>query len=83
MDGGALGHGNIEAAKNDGCRPFEQAHGGPRHLHEDEHGRRDRHCQGFGTPQRKRLGHEFADGDVEVRDEAEPQRDGRREATWA
>ena len=49
VNGGALGHRNIEAAKNDGCRPFEQSHGGTRHLHEDEHGRGDRYCQGFGT----------------------------------
>ena len=77
MHGGTLGHRNVETTQNDGRRPFEEADSRPGDAHEDEHGRRNSHCESLCAPQGKRFGNQFANGDVEVCDECEPHSDRR------
>jgi hypothetical protein len=76
VDLGALGHGNVEAAQDDGGRALEEAHGGAGQGHEEEHGRRHGDGEGLGAAQGERLGHQFADHHVEVGDDGEADDDG-------
>ena len=76
VDSGALGEGDIEAAQNGGCRYLEQADGGAGEGHEDQHGRRNGDSESLGAAQGQRLGHQFADDDMEVGDEGKAKGDG-------
>ena len=76
VDLGAFGEGNIESAQNDGGRTFEQAHGGPRHGHEEKHRRGHGYGQSLGAAQSERLRHQLADHYMEISDERKPKGNG-------
>ena len=76
VDDGALGHGDVKPVQNGGGRGLEKPDCGTRNRHEHQHGRSHGDGQPFSTAERERLGHQFADDNVEVGDEGKAQRDG-------
>ena len=75
VDGGAIGHGDIESEEDDGGRSLEEAHSGAGKGDEKEHGRSDGNRESFSPAQGKRFGHQLANHHMEVSDEAKSKGD--------